>query len=129
MTDATAFIPPALQGRAARVTTEILGRVRPPVNLAISNVPGPRVPLYCAGAELQANFPVSVILDGVGLNITVLSYRDHVDFGIVGDRETVGEVWPLMEALDSALDSLCEELCPPKPKPKPRARKATAGKS
>jgi WS/DGAT/MGAT family acyltransferase len=128
MTDATAFIPPALQGRAARVTTEILGRVRPPVNLAISNVPGPSVPLYCAGAELQANFPVSVILDGVGLNITVLSYRDHVDFGIVGDRETVGEVWPLLEAVQTSLDALVAELCPPaKPKPKPRARKATAG--
>ena len=46
-------------------------------NLVISNVPGPREPLYCAGAQLEAIYPVSAILDGVGLNITVMSYRDH----------------------------------------------------
>jgi WS/DGAT/MGAT family acyltransferase len=125
MTDATNFVPPALQGRAARVTTEILGRVRPPVNVAISNVPGPSIPLYCAGATLEYNFPVSVILDGVGLNITVLSYRDHVDFGIVGDRESVGEVWPLIEGVQTALDELIEQVCPPAPKPASR-RKAPA---
>ena len=40
----------------------------------ISNVPGPQFPLYCAGARLEANYPVSVITDGMGLNITVMSY-------------------------------------------------------
>ena len=72
----------------------------------ISNVPGPREPLYCAGAEMQANFPVSVIVDGVGLNITVLSYRDHIDFGIVADREQVDDVWSLFEGMARALDEL-----------------------
>jgi diacylglycerol O-acyltransferase len=46
----------------------------PTWNLVISNVPGPRIPLYCAGARLVANYPVSVITDGMGLNITVMSY-------------------------------------------------------
>jgi hypothetical protein len=121
MTDASNFIPPALHGRAARVTSEILGRVRPPVNVAISNVPGPSVPLYCAGAQLQANFPVSVIMDGVGLNITVLSYRDHVDFGIVGDRATVGDVWPLMDGLRNSLDQLHHTICTKETPSKPRS--------
>ena len=67
LTDATAFIPPAVMARAARTTMDILGRTRPPINLVISNVPGPRDPLYCAGAQMQANFPVSVVVDGVGL--------------------------------------------------------------
>ena len=49
-------------------------RGRPTWNLVISNVPGPQFPLYCAGAELKANYPVSVITDGMGLNITVMSY-------------------------------------------------------
>ena len=97
LTDATSFIPPAVAARAARTTMDILGRTRPPLNLVISNVPGPRDPLYCAGAQLQANFPVSVVIDGVGLNMTVMSYRDHVDFGIIADRDQVDDAWALMD--------------------------------
>ena len=74
--EATAGGMKAVASLAARTTMEVMGRTRPPLNLVISNVPGPRNSLYCAGAELQANFPVSVIVDGVGLNITVMSYRD-----------------------------------------------------
>jgi diacylglycerol O-acyltransferase / wax synthase len=106
LTDATAFIPPAVAALAARTTMQILGRTRPPVNLVISNVPGPRTPLFLAGAQLHANYPVSVVVDGVGLNITVMSYRDHLDVGIVADREQVPDAWPLMEALEGALDEL-----------------------
>src|SRR3954464_14757570 len=111
LTDATSFIPPALHARASRLTMELGGRLAPPLNLVISNVPGPRDPLYLAGAQLQANFPVSVVTDGVGLNMTVMSYRDHVDFGLVTDRDLMGDTWPLMEGLERALDELCEEIC------------------
>ena len=69
----------------------------------ISNVPGPQFPLYLAGARLEANYPVSVITDGMGLNITVMSYLGHLDFGIVADREQMPDVWSL-------IDSLREEL-------------------
>jgi WS/DGAT/MGAT family acyltransferase len=103
LTDATAFIPPAVAALAARTTMQILGRTRPPVNLVISNVPGPRNPLFLAGAQLQANYPVSVVVHGVGLNITVMSYRDHLDFGIVADREQVDDVWSMLDGLRSAL--------------------------
>jgi diacylglycerol O-acyltransferase len=109
LTDATAFIPPALAARSARTTVSLLGRLkRPPVNLIISNVPGPPIPLYCAGAALQALYPVSAIVDGVGLNITVLSYRDHVDFGIIADREQIDDAgaWTLWERIRGALDEL-----------------------
>jgi hypothetical protein len=83
----------------------------------ISNVPGPRDPLYMAGAQLQANFPVSVVTDGVGLNMTVMSYRDHVDFGLVADRNLMGDIWPLMDGLERALDELCEVICKKKRQP------------
>ena len=63
--DATQFIPPAVHARASRAVLGLQG-MRPPLNVIISNVPGPRDPLYCAGAQLQANFPVSVITHGVG---------------------------------------------------------------
>ena len=73
--DVNHFIPPAVFSRAARVTFALSsGAARPTWNLVISNVPGPQFPLYLAGAQLEAHYPVSVITDGMGLNITVMSY-------------------------------------------------------
>jgi diacylglycerol O-acyltransferase len=106
LTDATSFIPPAVAALAARTTIDILSRTRPPLNLVISNVPGPRAPLYCAGAELETMFPVSVVVDGVGLNITVMSYRDHLDFGIVTDAGQIPDAWPFVTHLREALEEL-----------------------
>jgi WS/DGAT/MGAT family acyltransferase len=108
--DVTQFIPAAVFARATRVVTQLssLPRVRPALNLVISNVPGPREPLYMAGAQLVSNYPVSVVTDGVGLNITCMSYRDHVDFGIVVDRDMVDDAWPLMDAVREALDEFEE---------------------
>jgi diacylglycerol O-acyltransferase / wax synthase len=109
--DVTQFIPPAVFARAARVTAQITAGIAPPLNLVISNVPGPSFPLYCAGARLEANYPVSVITDGVGLNITCMSYEDHVDFGIVVDRDMVDDAWPLMSAHRHALEELDAVIC------------------
>ena len=85
--------------------------MRPALNLVISNVPGPRVPLYMAGAQMSAHYPVSVIADGVGLNITCLSYLDHVDFGIVVDRDQVDDAWPLLDGLREALEEFERVIC------------------
>ncbi|MEA2438871.1 MAG: diacylglycerol O-acyltransferase / wax synthase [Thermoleophilaceae bacterium] len=126
LTDATSFIPPAVQAQASRLTMQLTGRLAPALNLVISNVPGPRDPLYMAGAQLQANFPVSVIADGMGLNMTVMSYRDHVDFGLVGDRNLVGDLWPMMEGLEASLDELCEAICK-KRRPRASTKKAHSG--
>jgi WS/DGAT/MGAT family acyltransferase len=106
--DANEFIPPAVFSRAARLTFALSTsrRGRPPWNLIISNVPGPQFPLYLAGAELKANYPVSVITDGVGLNITVMSYRGQMDFGIVADREQMPDVATLMDGLRAELEDL-----------------------
>ena len=132
LADASRFIPPALAARAARVTSEVLSssRLTPMLNLVISNVPGPREPLYCAGARLEHNYPVSVITDGVGLNITCLSYLDRVDFGIVVDREMVDDAWSIMEAIERELELLDEVVCgtsrPPRRTGRPRARSKAA---
>jgi WS/DGAT/MGAT family acyltransferase len=128
LTNATAFIPPAVAALAARTAVGIMSRTRPPLNLVISNVPGPREPLYCAGALLEGHFPVSVVMDGVGLNITVMSYRDHIDFGIVADREQVDDVWSLMDGAARALEELESVICGRQPtaapagEPEPVAR-------
>ncbi|MEA2169627.1 MAG: diacylglycerol O-acyltransferase / wax synthase [Solirubrobacteraceae bacterium] len=102
--DANDVIPPALFARAARVTTSVAARhpSEAPVNTVISNVPGSPVPLYLAGARLEALYPVSAILHGVGLNITVMSYCGGLDFGIVVDRDMVDDAGPIAAALARA---------------------------
>jgi hypothetical protein len=52
-------------------------------NVAISNVPGPQLPLYLAGARLLAYYPVSIVTHGLALNITIVSYNGSLDFGLV----------------------------------------------
>jgi WS/DGAT/MGAT family acyltransferase len=106
--DANHFIPPAVFARAARATFALSSsrRGRPTWNLVISNVPGPQIPIYCAGAKLVANYPVSVITDGMGLNITVMSYCGKLDIGIVTDRDQMPDAWRLTEWLAEALAEL-----------------------
>jgi hypothetical protein len=123
LTDATSFIPPAVAALAARTTIDLLGRTRPPLNLVISNVPGPRDALYCAGARLEKLFPVSVVVDGVGLNMTVMSYRDHLDFGIVTDQGQIPDAWPFIDHLREALDEL-ETVLPKQAAPTRRTARA-----
>ncbi|MGO9751100.1 MAG: WS/DGAT/MGAT family O-acyltransferase [Solirubrobacteraceae bacterium] len=107
LVDATQFIPPALFARASRATFSLSAtRTAPVWNLVVSNVPGPQFPLYCAGARVQAIYPVSVVTDGMGLNITVMSYCGHLDFGIVADREEIPDVWRLIGWLRESLDEL-----------------------
>ncbi|MHB1445312.1 MAG: WS/DGAT domain-containing protein [Acidimicrobiales bacterium] len=85
-----------------------LDRQNPAFNLVISNVPGPRRPLYMAGAGLMHYFPVSTILDGQGPNITVQSYLDTLDFGLVGCRELVPDLWDLLDDIMKDLDQLAK---------------------
>ncbi len=121
MTDVSNFLPPAIFNRASRLALEVSGRLRPPLNLVISNVPGPPIPLYCAGAQMLSHYPVSVITDGVGLNITVMSYRDKIDFGIVVDRDMVDDAWSFAEAMRDSLEELKEAVLPKRPEPEPSA--------
>jgi diacylglycerol O-acyltransferase / wax synthase len=104
--DTAQFIPPAVFARATRVTLSLSAIRRPVWNLVISNVPGPQDTLYCAGAEVKALYPVSVVTDGLGLNITVFSYCGHIDVGIVADREQMPDVWKLIGWLQDSLGEL-----------------------
>jgi WS/DGAT/MGAT family acyltransferase len=112
LTDWTEFTFPALMGLAARLTTstKVFDRVRPLFNVTISNVPGPQFPLYQAGAELCAMHPVGPIHEGIGLNITVMSYLGRMFFGFQACRETVPDlaVFPdlLQESLQELLDAI-----------------------
>ncbi len=108
--DFAQFAPPAVAARAARVIARASARrwVDLPYNVVISNVPGPQFRLYGVGARLVANYPVSTIHDGVGLNMTVQSYDGNLDFGVVGCRDLVPDIWDLVDHLHHAIDELGE---------------------
>jgi hypothetical protein len=130
LTDANHFIPPAVFSRAARLTFGLAtsNAGRPVWNLVISNVPGPQFPLYCAGAKLVANYPVSVITHGMGLNITVMSYIGHLDFGIVADREQMPDVARMIGWLRDELELLVAAAAKTAKAPaKPKRAKPKAG--
>ena len=81
-------------------------RLPMPMNVTISNVPGPPMPLYCAGAKVTALHPVSIAAHGAALNITVQSYMDALNFGLTADRRAVPDVGRLGDYLVEAADEL-----------------------
>jgi WS/DGAT/MGAT family acyltransferase len=110
LTDFASFPPPAVFTRAMRMATrfQLGNRTAPPVNLVVSNVPGPRQPLYSAGARLLHYFPVSTVAEGQGVNVTVQSYLDTLDFGVVSCRELVPDVWHMLDLMVDELELLCK---------------------
>ncbi|MCO5108654.1 MAG: wax ester/triacylglycerol synthase family O-acyltransferase [Burkholderiaceae bacterium] len=86
--------------------TRLANAIPPIANLVISNVPGPQVPLYLAGARMRTYWPLSIVEHGLGLNITVESYSGSLDFGLVACRKSI----PDLDALAAAMTDAFEEL-------------------
>jgi WS/DGAT/MGAT family acyltransferase len=99
---------PNFFANAARLYSRmrLADRHRPIANLVISNVPGPDVPLYLAGAELESGFPLGPVMDGMGVNITIMSYRGVLHWGIHASPDTIPRIWNLAAAVPVALDEL-----------------------
>ena len=102
--------PPLVAAAANRLQSRLrlADRFNLPTNVVISNVPGPRVPLYFAGARLDHYIPVSTITDDMGLNITVHSYQDSLDIGLVAARDLVPDLWDLVDLHIDEIDVLFE---------------------
>ena len=83
-----------------------VGRVRPAFNLVVSNVPGPDKPLYFRGFRMDAYYPMSIPFQGYGLNITVISYLDTLNFGFIGCRDTLAHLQRLAVYSREALEEL-----------------------
>lgn len=75
-------------------------------NVVISNVPGPRKPLYWNGARMQGIYPVSIVLDRLALNITVTNYLDSLEFGFIACRRTLPSMQRLLDHVGKAIDEL-----------------------
>ncbi len=108
--DFAQFAPPAVAARAARVIARaaVADWIDVPFNVVISNVPGPQFPLYGLGSKLAANYPVSAINDGIGINMTVMSYNGSLDFGLVACRELMPDLWDVMDYVKDSLRELKE---------------------
>src|SRR5581483_6855391 len=76
------------------------------LNLVVSNVMGPPIPLYLAGAQVQAIYPMGPLLTGAGMNLTVLSNLDRLDVGIMACPDLVDDPWSLVESLAPCLEEL-----------------------
>ena len=83
-----------------------LGELLPAYNLVISNVPGPRKAMYWNGAQLEGIYPASIVLHGQALNITLVSYMDQLDFGIIACRRSLPHVQRLLDHLEESLQEL-----------------------
>jgi WS/DGAT/MGAT family acyltransferase len=109
-TDYPSFLAPWIVGGAARAALKTYGRSgfadRLPMvaNLVISNVPGPQVPLYLAGARMLTFHPLSIVMHGLALNITIQTYAGSVDFGVIADKKAVPHVQDLADALQGAFE-------------------------
>ena len=77
-------------------------------NIVISNVPGPPVALYLAGAKMTANFPVSIVTHGLGLNVTIQSYNGSLDYGLIACKRTVPDLRKFGDAMQAAHQELLD---------------------
>ena len=133
--------PWLMSGVASLYGRSRLANSIPPIaNVVISNVPGPQVPLYMAGATMKTFYPVSIIVHGVALNITVESYNGSLDFGLIACRKAAPDVRDIARYLaeeHALLKSKAAALVPkaeppartPAPAPSPASAKRGAAKT
>ena len=102
------------------VASRLVVRARP-VNLTITNVPGPQFDLYCMGARVTEAFPYVQILDGQALTVAVLSFAGQLGFGITGDAEVLPDLDVLGDGIAAGVAELRAELVPAATKRRKRA--------
>ncbi|MGI5272652.1 WS/DGAT/MGAT family O-acyltransferase [Nonomuraea sp. CA-218870] len=105
-----ALLPAPVTGLVTPAIFRLASVACPPVNLIISNVPGPQFPLYLCGSRVLSYYPMSVLSDATGgVNITCFSYDGMLDFGVVACPERMDDVWGLLDHLRRALDELVDK--------------------
>ncbi|MDE3085656.1 MAG: wax ester/triacylglycerol synthase family O-acyltransferase, partial [Acidobacteriota bacterium] len=117
--DRAEVVPPQLYALTIRAWTRsrLAGHVRPPVNVVLSNVPGPAERLRVGPVTLEALYSVGPILEGIGVNVTAWSYAGRLFVSVLGSPESLPDPWPLADALPAALEELVR-----------RARQRVAGR-
>lgn len=111
--------PPILIGLASRAAwaSNLSDRIPVVANVVVSNVPGPPFPIYTCGARVSGIYAASVLLFYAGLNITLMSYMDRVDFGLTSDPDLLKDPWDIADGIKDALVELMEATGLGKPTP------------
>jgi WS/DGAT/MGAT family acyltransferase len=106
--DVAELVPPLLVMGGSKLYDGLgLSRLHPPLqSLVVSNMPGPPIPLYCAGARVDAVYPFGPLLPGAGLNITVLSNMGNLDVGLLGCPDLVPDLWEIADGFPAAIAEL-----------------------
>ena len=110
LSDIAGFAPTTLHALGVRVSAEVM---RKPHDIVITNVPGPQVPLYAAGARLVASYPVLPLSAGHLLTIGVTSYNGEVFFGLTADRDAISDLDVLAQCLRTRWRSCWTPPCAP----------------
>jgi hypothetical protein len=113
-----ALAPPTILAQASRLqfSTRLF-------NLLVTNVPGPQVPLYVLGRELQDLFPVAFLPENQALAVAIMSYNGRMDFGLLGDYDALSDIEDVAEDLQ---ESLAELIAAAGPAPRRRGRRRPA---
>jgi WS/DGAT/MGAT family acyltransferase len=101
LTELSGFAPPTIMAQAARLQAR-----QRLFNLVVTNVPGPQVPLYMLGRELEALFPLVPLAVNTALGIAIMSYNGQMNFGLVCDYDAVADLETLAEELQSSIEEL-----------------------
>ena len=106
------FTPPGIFSGVMRLYSRWRGADyhRPPINLVVSNVPGPREPLHISGVRLDELFSVGPILEGIGLNVTAWSYLDQLNLAAIACPDLCPDLRAITRGLGPALDELLARL-------------------
>lgn len=115
LADWVEFTPPRPYSFLARQYSRLrlADRHRPPINVVVSNVPGPRDPLYIAGARLEAIYSVGPVLENIGLNVTAWSYLDQVHVSAIACRDVLPDLRGILDGMEAALEELRATYPPP----------------
>jgi diacylglycerol O-acyltransferase len=111
--------PPLLIGLASRAAwaSNLTSRIPVTQNVVVSNIPGPPIPLYMCGAKVTGLYAASVLLLFAGLNVTVMSYIDRIDFGLTSDPDLLDNPWEIADGINDALVELMDAAGLGKPTP------------
>ena len=112
----TAYTHASLFYQTCSLICELLhisNKVRPLGSLLVSNVPGPKVPLYFGDSQLEAIFPVSTIAPGGGLNVTLVTYNNEINIGLLCCNEKLDSLEPLTDYISDSLDLLLKSISDP----------------
>jgi WS/DGAT/MGAT family acyltransferase len=107
LTTLSGFAPPTVMAQAARLQAR-----QRLFNVVVTNIPGPQIPLYLLGRELDALFPMVPLAKNTALGIAIMSYNGALNFGLTADYDALDDVETLAEELRSAIDELSAAASP-----------------